>query len=87
MRNHGEGRRDSEALAIDRLFRSSVLFAAMTVAAAASATRFAAASTDALVIAGEEGVSESLLQTETLGRVVLHHPLYQIKQPQVVFTL
>lgn len=58
-------------------------FAAVTFAAAAAAL----AASAALVKAGEEGVSEGLLQTEALSWVILHHLLYQVKQLLVVFAL
>lgn len=41
----------------------------------------------ALLEAGDEGVFQGLLQTETLGRVILHHLLYQVKQLQVALIL
>lgn len=41
----------------------------------------------ALLEAGDEGVFQGLLQTETLGRVILHHFLYQVKQLQVALIL
>lgn len=36
------------------------------------------------MVAGEEGMSEGLIQTEALGWVELHHLLYQVEELLVV---
>lgn len=51
-----------------------------------SGVSFATAAT-ALLVTGEEGMSEGLLQTEALSWVILHHPLYEVKELPVVFAL
>lgn len=60
------------------MFRSSDFSAA---AAAAFAT------VAVLLVAGEEGVLQGLLQTEALSRVILHHLFHQVKQLLVAFVL
>lgn len=63
--------------------RSKFTSPASFTAAAASG---AAASAAGPVVAGEEGMSERLLQTEALRRVVRHHLLDQVEQLTVFFT-